>query len=351
MAANTDKFRKVARRWVGQIGAGGVADDSVTTIPLASATNLPTDTAVCVVVDRVDSNGTATPTTEETIVGTVSGDNITNALRGVEGTAQAHSAGAVVEVLMTADNINDMIDGLLVQHNQLGLHTNITASNVTASGTLSGVTMQVSGQTTLSDVAACDVTVQTLSSVGDMDLADAKNITEAGVDPYKTIDLFSESWTPTTTGGCGALTKQEEGTNDIDYNYLPFDKDSDEKAFRWVWMPGNWDGGVIQFRVAWAVEGGGSAETVTWELSGRSYADDEAIDQATGTAVEVADTWTADGDINTTAWSGDVTITGATAGEMVYLRLMRDVSEHDLSDDARLIAVQIRYKESQYNHY
>lgn len=318
-ASNTDKFRKVARRWVGQIGAGGVTDDSVTTIPLASATNLPTDTAVCIVVGRVDSAGTATPTAEETIVGTVSGDNIINALRGVEGTAQAHAAGAVVEILMTADNINDLIDGILVEHAQDGTHTNVT--------------------------------VTTLSSVGDIDLADAKNITELSVDPYKTIDLHSESWTATTTGGCGSLAKQEEGTNDIDYNYLPFDKDSDEKAFRWVWMPGNWDAGVIQFRVFWAVEGGGSAETVTWELSGRSYADDEAIDQATGTAVEVADTWTADGDINMTAWSGNVTITGATAGEPVYLRIMRDVSEDDLTDDARLICVQIRYKEASFNHW
>lgn len=121
-AAATDKFRKLSRRWVGQIGAGGVADASTTTIPLSSATNLATDTGVTIVVDRVDVNGEATPSLEETIVGVVSGSNITSAVRGVEGTAQAHSAGAVVEVLVTADGYNDIIDGILIAHEQDGTH-------------------------------------------------------------------------------------------------------------------------------------------------------------------------------------------------------------------------------------
>ena len=86
-------------------------------------------------------------------------------------------------------------------------------------------------------------------------------------------------------------------------------------------------------------------------MSGRSYADDDAVDQAVGTAVEVSDTWIANGDVHISDWSGDVTITGAGAGELVHLELMRDVSEDDLGGDARLIGVQIRYKESQYNHY
>lgn len=151
MAASTDKFKKLARRWVGQIGSGGVADASVTTIPLASTTNLPTDTAVVAVIDRVNSSGTTTASLEETIIGVVSGDNLVTCTRGAEGTAQAHSAGAVVEILVTAKGINDLIDGLLVQHDQAGRHTNITTCNITASGT-----------TTASHVSACDITVLSL---------------------------------------------------------------------------------------------------------------------------------------------------------------------------------------------
>lgn len=130
MAADaTDKFRKLSRRWVGQIGAGGVNDASTTTVPLSSATNLATDTGVTVVIDRVDSNGVSTPSLEETIVGVVSGSNLINCVRGVEGTAQAHSAGAVVEVLVTADGYNDIIDGILQDHSQLGYHKTLYDTN------------------------------------------------------------------------------------------------------------------------------------------------------------------------------------------------------------------------------
>jgi len=132
---NTDKYKKVSRRWVGQIGAGGVADASTATVPLSSTTNLPTDTAVVATIDRVDANGTATSSTEETVIGVVSGSNLVTCTRGVEGTAQAHSAGAVVEVLITAKGWNDLIDAMLTEHSQTGTHGNITLCNITASGT------------------------------------------------------------------------------------------------------------------------------------------------------------------------------------------------------------------------
>lgn len=119
-AQNTDKWKKLARRWVGQIGAGGVSDAVTTTVPLSSATNLPTDTAVVVVIDRVDANGTSTSSLEETVIGIVSGSSLVSCVRGAEGTAQAHNAGAVVEVLVTAKGWNDFVDGLLVAFNQNG---------------------------------------------------------------------------------------------------------------------------------------------------------------------------------------------------------------------------------------
>lgn len=121
-AAATDKFKKGARKWVGQIGAGGVSDDTVATIPLSSTTGLPTDTAVVAVIDRVTSTGTKTPLLEETVVGVVSGNNLVTCTRGAEGTAQAHAAGSVVEIVITNLGWNDIVDGILVGHNQDGTH-------------------------------------------------------------------------------------------------------------------------------------------------------------------------------------------------------------------------------------
>ena len=128
-ASNTDLLRKGARKWVGQIGSGGVADDSVTTIPLSSATGLPTDTAIDVVIGRVDSAGTLTASLEETVTGVVSGTNLVNCVRGEEGTAQSHLAGAVVEVLLTNNMWGDVLDAFLAEHNQDGTHADVDLAN------------------------------------------------------------------------------------------------------------------------------------------------------------------------------------------------------------------------------
>lgn len=127
-AAATDKFIKGARRFSTTLS--GSIDDSVTTIPLTSVVGLPTDTAVVITIDRVDSSGVETLSNEEVIVGTVSGSNIINAVRGFEGTAQSHSASAVVECHLVAAQHGRLVDGLLAEHAQDGTHTDITADSV-----------------------------------------------------------------------------------------------------------------------------------------------------------------------------------------------------------------------------
>jgi len=193
-----------------------------------------------------------------------------------------------------------------------------------------------------------DNVLEILATLG-IDIADGQNVKYDGADPWRTIMLTPGFLKPTTTDGCSAVTQVEAGTNDIDYDVLDFDASSDENAYANLQMPDSWDGGVIQFRYIWTNAGGGAAETVVLELSGRSYANDDAIDQAVGTAIEVSDTWIAQGDIHISAWSGDVTLAGGpAAGEWVHLELMRDVSEDDLTGDARLIGIQIRYKQTQF---
>lgn len=114
---------KAARRFSTTIGAGGVDDASVTTIPMTLIPPIFSDNDyIEIVVDRVSITGELTTDKEEVLVGQVSGTNIVNAERGVEGTAQAHSAGAVVEIKLTADMWNRMIDGILAEHTQAGLH-------------------------------------------------------------------------------------------------------------------------------------------------------------------------------------------------------------------------------------
>lgn len=121
-ASNLDKFLKGARKLAGTIDASGIINLTVDNFGLSSGSGLPTDTGVEIIVDRVDSNGDKTPAKEEVIRGVVSGDRIVDAVRGAAGTAQAHTAGAVWEVMLTTDQWNRMIDGILVGHFQDGTH-------------------------------------------------------------------------------------------------------------------------------------------------------------------------------------------------------------------------------------
>lgn len=133
MANSLDKFRKGVAQWSGNIGSAGISDAVVKTVPLASTSGLPTDTAVMITVNRVDTNGKKTGNYEG-IVGVVSGSNLIDCIRGVEGTAQAWTGGTVVEVLHTAANVNDLIDGILAEHAQDGKHTSALVTTLKATG-------------------------------------------------------------------------------------------------------------------------------------------------------------------------------------------------------------------------
>lgn len=163
-AAASDKLKKLSKRWVGQIGAAGVTDDTTQTIPLASVTNLATDTAVVVTIDRVDVNGATTANLEETVVGVVSGSNLINCIRGAEGTAQSHNAGAVVEVLVTAKGYNDIIDHLLNEHNQDGTHKETTLDSIIAGTEAGGDTIYHNGSIWSRLAKGSDGQVLTLAS-------------------------------------------------------------------------------------------------------------------------------------------------------------------------------------------
>jgi hypothetical protein len=80
------------------------------------------------VIDRVDANGTETPTKTEYISFTgVTGSTVTGLVRGLaNSTNQDHSAGAIVELVpdvVWADSLNDVIT---TQHNADGTHKTLS---------------------------------------------------------------------------------------------------------------------------------------------------------------------------------------------------------------------------------
>jgi len=108
----------------------GISDTDTVLTP-NNVTNIPTDTGVSFVVDRVDSSGNKTPALRELMTGYVSGGTLAGLTRGEQGTtAQPHLANAVIEFVNSGEMWNDLIDFLLQDHsNPNGNHKTLTDNN------------------------------------------------------------------------------------------------------------------------------------------------------------------------------------------------------------------------------
>ena len=160
-----------------------------------------------------------------------------------------------------------------------------------------------------------------------------------------TIWVPANAMTPTASNGCSILTTVETTSGRPDMNVLDFDKDSDEFAQFSVAFPKSWNAGTITFQFFWS--GIAATTGVAMNLQGVSFADNDSIDTAYGTAVVVQDD--AQGAVEellVSAESGAVTIAGSPGdNELCYFRIGRDVSDgnDDMAGDCRLHGVKLFY--------
>ncbi len=147
---------------------------------------------------------------------------------------------------------------------------------------------------------------------------------------------------PSTTDGCSDNAKNEYGTNDIDLFSLGFAA-SVVRYSQWsVWMPDDWDGGTVTADFVWSAASGSG--TAIWGLQGISYADDDAIDQAWGTAQEATDTLLLADDFHFSPTTPAITLAGSpAAGQFVQFRAYRDGVTDSLGAEARLLGVKVYY--------
>ena len=157
------------------------------------------------------------------------------------------------------------------------------------------------------------------------------------------IWIPASAWIPRTTTGAG-IDSREQSTNKINTDELLFDAGTDEFAQAMIVMPNNWNAGTVTAKFHWTAST--SSGDVVWGLSGRAYANDDALDQAQGTAQTVTDTLTATNDVDITSATSAITLAGtAAAGNPVIFEVYRDADAggDTLANDARLLGVEISY--------
>jgi hypothetical protein len=102
-----------------ETGSFTIADDWSSILSGLSATR-----PIMFVVDRVNTNNEKTPTTREYILATgISGTTVSGLTRGQAGsTQQAHSAGAIVEIVWDSVAAKSITDALVAEHQADGDH-------------------------------------------------------------------------------------------------------------------------------------------------------------------------------------------------------------------------------------
>jgi hypothetical protein len=160
------------------------------------------------------------------------------------------------------------------------------------------------------------------------------------------IWIPASAWIPRTTTGAG-IDSREQSTNKINTDELLFDAGTDEFAQAMIVMPNNWNAGTVTAKFHWTASTGSG--NVVWGLQGRAYANDDALDQALGTAQTATDTLTATNDVDISPATSAITLGGtAASGNPVIFQVYRDADAggDTLGADARLLGVEISYTAS-----
>lgn len=344
------------------------------TITPSSVAGLPTDTELVLTFDRTVTGKL------ERIRGHISGGNFVIDERGVDNTSDTSHTSPTVEYIPNAEDMNDLVDGIRVNHTQAGLHdfngtevildadadTTITAdtddqidikiNNADDFKFTANTFTALSGSTiatnTISETtAASGVTIDSvLLKDGEINLVTGGNIQVNSADPKRGIYVPASAMYPSTTAGCAALTQVESTTNDVNIKVLDFDGAGTDKEYAefGIPSPSYWDASTITATFYWYATAGSG--TVNWEIQGLALSDDDALDTAYGTLQEVTDTLIATGDVHVTAETSAVTVAGTpVAGDWVQFKVARDPNNDTNTSDARLMGVRIRFGVAKYS--
>lgn len=143
---------------------------------------------------------------------------------------------------------------------------------------------------------------------------------------------------PRATNGA-IIATIESTTNKVMSYTLDFDAATIEYAQVSIRMPASWDEGTITAIFEWQTTNTGD---VVWGIQAVAISNDDAIDSAFGTAVEVTDSVTAATDIMQTEATSAMTVAGTpAAGDTVVFQVYRKASDgaDTLAVDAKLRGV------------
>jgi hypothetical protein len=224
--------------------------------------------------------------------------------------------------------------GSLVVGSTTGSETNIVVLDV------DGIKMLAQGGGNVATIARPGV-----SANRSYTLPDASGTIALTSDTTKNLWVPASAWIPKSTSGCGVDSREIGATNRQNFDELLFDPAADEFAQALVIMPSNYNNGTITARFYWTASAAGDGtDDVVWGISGLAYANDDALDTATGTPQTVTDTLLATNDMHVSNATSAVTVGGTPSGNKpIQFTVYRDADAgaDTYGGDARLLGVEI----------
>lgn len=151
------------------------------------------------------------------------------------------------------------------------------------------------------------------------------------------IAIMAGSMRPSASGGSGVLTSVATSANQPDIITLDFHQSTQQHAQFSIPFPKRWNRGTITARFRWS-----HTSTITnfgcvWGIQAVAVSDDEAINQAYGTAVEVTDTGGTTNRLYVSSETAAFTVANTPAdGDTVFFRVYRKAA--DAADTLAVLA-------------
>jgi len=202
-----------------------------------------------------------------------------------------------------------------------------------------------SGTITITDAANGDITIAP-NGTGVAKAVDAGDATGAiKIAGKETMWIPANAMYGPTTNPADAAQVETTATRP-DLKVFDFDASTKQYTQFTVAMPKSWNEGTVTYQVYWSPASTNTGNCI-FGLQGVACADNDTIDVAYGTAIEVTDAGIGTvEDQQITSESSAMTIAGSpAAGEQTYFQLYRDAADGSdtFSADARVLGIKIFY--------
>jgi len=275
--------------------------------------------------------------------------NMTAGTNGLNNMTMNMTINQTANMTAGANGLNNMTMNMTANMTQ-----NMTAgtnglNNMTMNMTANMTQNMTAGANGLNNMTMNMTINQTSNMTANMTMNQTANMTlnmTANTTVYGYVSLMTGSSIPPITSSA-TIDQMETTTNKNNYIFANF-TDGGTETLQWFMdMPSDWNSsdanlGKVSFSPIWT--GLSGSGTVEWDIAGKCFPDDAALDTALAAVGTSTDTFITAGDLHISPYSTSAVITSAgTGGSTCIIKVTRNSGVDSYSGTAQLIGIRVKY--------